>query len=102
MNAPGSSTETIAKGKTRLRYPRMYKVLLLNDDYTTMDFVVTILESVFRRTPVEAVRIMLAVHNHGKGVCGVFPKQIAEAKIDLVHRRARAAGFPLRCVMEEA
>jgi ATP-dependent Clp protease adaptor protein ClpS len=80
----------------------MYKVMLINDDYTTMDFVVSILETVFKKSPAEAVRIMLQVHKRGSGVCGIYSKQIAETKIKTVHDRARGEGYPLRCTMEEA
>ncbi len=80
----------------------MYRVIMLNDDYTTMDFVIAVLEAIFKKTPAEAVQIMLSVHNKGQGTCGVFTKEIAEAKIDLVHKRAQAEGHPLRCSMEEA
>ncbi len=81
--------------------PPLYKVILLNDDYTTMDFVVGILEDIFHKTPSEATRIMLLVHNTGSGVCGRYPKEIAETKIEQVHSRARSAGFPLRAIMEK-
>jgi ATP-dependent Clp protease adaptor protein ClpS len=67
-----------------------------------MEFVVHILETLFMKSPSEAVQIMLQVHKNGRGIAGVFSKQIAEAKIELVHQRARTEGFPLRCVMEEA
>jgi len=97
-----SGIETISKKKTKLKTPKMYRVIMLNDDYTTMDFVIAVLESIFKKTPAEAVQIMLSVHNKGQGVCGVFTKEIAEAKIDLVHQRARAEAHPLRCSMEEA
>lgn len=97
-----SEVETISRDEVSVRPPRLFKVLLLNDDYTTMNFVVAILETVFRKSPAEAVRVMLAVHNRGQGVCGVYPKQIAEAKLLAVHERAQAEGFPLRCVMDEA
>ena len=81
--------------------PERFKVLLHNDDYTTMEFVVDILMKVFRRSEPEATRIMLAVHNEGVGVCGVYTAEVAETKVDTVHRLARAAGYPLRCSMEE-
>lgn len=80
----------------------MYRVILLNDDFTSMEFVVHILETIFLKSPAEAMQIMLQVHKSGKGVAGIFSKQIAEAKIDLVHQQARGEGFPLRCDMEEA
>ena len=88
--------------RTRVKPPKQYKVVLLNDDYTSMEFVVEILETVFMKSPSEAVQIMLHVHKMGRGVAGVFTKQIAEAKIEVVHQRAQAEGFPLRSVMEEA
>ncbi len=85
-----------------LKEPPMYKVLLHNDDYTTMDFVVEILQTVFHKSPSEAVRIMLNVHNNGIGVCGVYPAEIAETKVEMVHHLARQHGYPLKCSMEEA
>ena len=85
-----------------LREPSMYKVFLLNDDYTTMNFVVSILMDIFHKTMDEAVRIMQEVHNNGMGRCGVYTAEVAETKIDLIRSRARQAGFPLRCTMEEA
>jgi ATP-dependent Clp protease adaptor protein ClpS len=84
----------------KVRKPGKYKVILLNDDFTTMEFVVGILEGVFRKPPAEAVQIMLRVHNEGRGLCGIYIKQVAEAKINEVHSRARASGFPLRCILE--
>jgi ATP-dependent Clp protease adaptor protein ClpS len=75
--------------------------MLLNDDYTSMEFVVFVLETVFMKSPSEAIQIMLQVHKSGRGVAGIFSKQIAEAKIDRVHSEARKEGFPLKCVMEE-
>ena len=94
--------ETVSKGKTKARRPKLFKVILLNDDYTSMDFAVSVLETIFKKSPSEAVQIMLAVHNQGRGICGVFTKDIAETKILLVHERARGSGFPLQCTMEEA
>jgi len=98
---PDSGTETISKEKTKVQKPKLYRVILLNDDYTSMDFVVSVLETIFKKSPGEAVQIMLAVHNKGEGVCGVYPRQIAEAKVDLVHTRAKEDGYPLRCRIEE-
>ncbi|WP_319544149.1 ATP-dependent Clp protease adaptor ClpS [uncultured Pseudodesulfovibrio sp.] len=83
-----------------VREPRKYKVLLHNDDYTTMDFVVEILVRVFRRSEAQATAIMLSVHNQGYGVCGTYTAEVAETKVDLVHRLAKSAGFPLKCSME--
>ena len=67
-----------------------------------MDFVVSVLEGIFRKSPSEAVQVMLEVHHKGRGLAGIFSKQVAEAKTSLVHEQARAAGFPLRCSLEEA
>ena len=97
----GSGTETISKEKVRLKHPKEYKVLLLNDDYTTMDFVVSVLEGIFKKTPAEAMQIMLHVHRRGHGVAGIYTKEIAEAKVEMVHAKAADAGYPLRCTIEE-
>ncbi|SOB57798.1 regulatory protein for ClpA substrate specificity [Pseudodesulfovibrio profundus] len=86
--------------KQDVREPRKYKVLLHNDDYTTMDFVVEVLMRVFRKNEAQATAIMLAVHNQGYGVCGLYTAEVAETKVDLVHRLAKSAGFPLKCSME--
>lgn len=84
-----------------LREPRRYKVLLHNDDYTSMEFVVAILVDVFRKSAEEATAIMLAVHERGLGQCGIYTHEIAETKVTQVHMRARRAGFPLKCTLEE-
>ena len=97
----GSGVKTKEKQGVRTKEPRLYNVVLLNDDYTTMDFVVSVLESVFGKCPAEAVQIMLQVHRTGKGVAGVYARQIAEAKVAQVHKRARAEGFPLKCSIED-
>lgn len=80
--------------------PPFYKVLLHNDDYTTMEFVVQILMHVFNKSPENATRIMLDVHKQGIGLCGVYSYEIAETKVDQVHFLAREHGFPLKCSME--
>ena len=85
-----------------VKEPPLFKVILHNDDYTTMDFVVEILEDIFHKDPAEASFIMLTVHHTGKGVCGLYVREIAETKINAVHARARQAGFPLRASMEKA
>lgn len=86
--------------KTRVRKPRMYRVILHNDDYTTMDFVVWVLKGVFHRSDAEAVHIMLKVHHTGQGVAGVYTRELAETRIDRVHELARQNQHPLRCSME--
>jgi ATP-dependent Clp protease adaptor protein ClpS len=97
--APGSDVSERQQAQTRL--PRLYKVLLHNDDYTTMEFVLEVLEGIFAKSPAEAFSIMMHVHESGIGVCGAYPFEIAETKVDLVHGRARENGFPLRASMEE-
>ncbi|HZS06969.1 MAG TPA: ATP-dependent Clp protease adapter ClpS [Blastocatellia bacterium] len=89
------------ESKQKLKKPPLYKVLLHNDDYTTMDFVVFILKTVFHKSDTDAFRIMLAVHQQGLGVAGVFTYEIAEAKIERVTQLARASEYPLLCTMEE-
>lgn len=85
----------------RTQNPTRYKVLLLNDDYTTMDFVVEILESIFHKSPAESFRIMMQVHTQGRGLCGVYTFEVAETKVAAVHDLAGQHGFPLRAAMEE-
>jgi len=87
--------------ETRLKPPPLYKVLLLNDDFTPMDFVVKVLEKFFHLNREQATQIMLRVHREGMGVCGVFPKDVAATKVDLVVSFARQHQHPLQCVMEE-
>jgi ATP-dependent Clp protease adaptor protein ClpS len=87
--------------KTRVKRPPLYKVLLHNDDFTTMNFVVFILRSVFQRSEMDAVRIMLHVHNQGVGVAGVYTYEIAEAKVARVTQLARENEFPLLASVEE-
>ncbi|GAB4265493.1 MAG: ATP-dependent Clp protease adapter ClpS [Deferrisomatales bacterium] len=88
--------------RRKVKRPRLYKVLLHNDDYTTMEFVVHVLITVFHRSETDAVRIMLSVHKQGIGVAGIYPREIAESRIAKVTRLARQHEFPLRCTMEPA
>lgn len=99
--SPFSSFESDFSVDADVREPRRYRVLLHNDDYTPMDFVVEILIEVFHKNVTEAHVIMLAVHETGLGCCGVYTMELAETKVAQVHGRARKAGFPLRCSMEE-
>ena len=92
--------EVLEKTRQETKKPELFKVLLLNDDYTTMDFVVEILESVFNKSPEEAYRIMMAVHTQGQGLCGVYPYEVAETKVATVVELARSNGFPLRAALE--
>lgn len=80
--------------------PPMYRVLLLNDDYTTMEFVVLVLQQVFHKSQTEAEGIMLLVHERGAGLAGVYAREIAETKVAVVHQMARQHEFPLRCALE--
>lgn len=92
--------ETVTKKQKKISHPKLFRVILLNDDYTSMDFVVAILEGVFRKSPAEAVQIMLSVHKKGRGLAGIYSREIAEAKIETVHSKSRNAGYPLKCIME--
>jgi ATP-dependent Clp protease adaptor protein ClpS len=92
---------TRTRTEKKLKRPPLYKVLLHNDDYTTMEFVVHVLQSVFNHPEAEATAIMLHVHRKGIGVAGVYPYEVAETKVEKVHSLARAHEFPLRCSMEE-
>src|SRR5262245_42995983 len=90
------------RAKVENKEPSLFKVVLLNDDYTTMEFVIRVLESVFQKSPAEAYRIMMHVHVQGRGIAGVYPWEIAETKADTVAVLARDAQFPLRAAVEEA
>lgn len=95
-------SDTLEKTRPETREPNLYKVVLLNDDYTTMDFVVEVLETVFLKRPAEAHRIMMLVHTRGRGVCGIYPHEIAETKVDQVRSLAEHQGFPLQATLEPA
>jgi ATP-dependent Clp protease adaptor protein ClpS len=97
----GSGTAVITRTRTQTRRPNMYRVLLLNDDYTPMEFVVAVLRRYFNKGPEEATRIMLHVHHHGVGECGVFTYEIAETKVTQVMDYARKHQHPLQCIMEK-
>ena len=97
----GTHTEHELSSEIEIKFPKRYKVLILNDDYTSMDFVVDILMSVFHKTYEQAEAIMLDVHKKDKGVCGVYTYEIAETKVLTVHKRAKDRGFPLKCIIEE-
>lgn len=94
--------QVLEKTRPKVQKPDLYKVLLHNDDYTTMQFVVEVLEQIFDKSPAEAFRVMMHVHTRGHGVCGAYPHEVAETKVALVHDRARGAGYPLRASLEQA
>jgi ATP-dependent Clp protease adaptor protein ClpS len=98
---PGAGTALITRTRPQTRKPSMYRVLLLNDDYTTQEFVVIVLRKYFNKSAEEAVRIMLHVHNHGVGECGVYTYEIAETKVTQVMDFARKHQHPLQCIMEK-
>jgi len=102
MSANTPEYQEHTDSSTDLGDPRRFRVLLHNDHYTTMEFVVEILESVFNKNAPEATRIMLNVHKQGVGVCGIFSAEVAETKVAIVHHLARRRNFPLRCSMEKA
>ncbi len=97
----GSGTAVIAKTSPKTKRPNMYRVLLLNDDYTPMEFVIHVLERFFNKSREAATQIMLHVHNHGIGECGVFTYEVAETKVTQVMDFARKNQHPLQCIMEK-
>jgi ATP-dependent Clp protease adaptor protein ClpS len=96
----GGAVKERVQGKTK--EPTLYSVVLLNDDYTPMHFVVDVLEAVFQKSPAEAYRIMMQVHLNGRGVAGIYPWDVAETKVDTLISRARAAEHPLQATIEDA
>src|ERR1700712_1676180 len=96
-----NDTATITKTRPKTKRPSLYRVLLLNDDYTPMEFVVLVLQDVFYKSREEAMRIMLHVHNQGVGECGIYPFEVAETKVTRVMDTARKNQHPLQCVMEK-
>lgn len=101
LHNPELEEFTEIEKKQELKEPSLYKVLLLNDDYTSMDFVVDILTTVFHQSVDEAVQIMMNVHKNGSGLCGVYTYEIAETKVETVHSLAEENGYPLRSTMEK-
>ena len=93
--------EVLEKTRRKTQEPTLFKVILHNDNYTTMEFVVHVLEAVFQKSPAEAFRVMMQVHVEGKGLCGHYPWEIAETKVSVVHELAQSQGFPLRASIEE-
>ncbi len=97
----GEQEEVAVASRTRLKRPPLYKVILHNDDFTTMDFVIYVLQTVFARTDAEAISIMLAVHTEGSGVAGIYTLEVAEMKAAKVIEMAQAHEYPLLCTVEE-
>ena len=98
---PGAGAAVITRTRTQTKRPSMYRVLLLNDDYTPMEFVVSILQAFFNKDSQEAMQIMLQVHHNGVGECGVYTYEIAETKVSQVMDHARKNQHPLQCIMEK-
>ncbi|MCF8052291.1 MAG: ATP-dependent Clp protease adapter ClpS [Desulfobacterales bacterium] len=98
---PEFEEQVVSETSDEVTEPPLFKVLLHNDDYTTMEFVVEVLMTVFRKSVEEATRIMLNVHHQGIGLCGMFPYELAETKVETVEALARERGFPLKCTMEK-
>jgi len=97
---PEGDAEVVTEKRTRTDKPRLWRVVLHNDDYTTMEFVIEVLVSVFNKTPSEATELMLQVHHHGGCVAGVYTHEVAETKVSTVEKMARAAEFPFLATME--
>lgn len=100
MSKEELDTDVVTKKKPKVTRPRKYKVIFFNDDFTTMEFVVFVLETVFHRGPAEAAQIMLRIHKQGTGVAGVYPREIAETKVETTLAMARSEGHPLMVTME--
>jgi len=98
---PEFDTDVLTESETKLEKPKLFKVLLHNDDFTTMEFVVFVLEYVFNRTEAESFSIMLKVHNEGVGMAGVYPYEVASMKAEKTMNLARAREYPLLCTVEE-
>ncbi len=97
----GSNIEIELDDDIEVKEPQKFKVILLNDDYSTMDFVIDVLVKVFRKTVDEASQIMLNIHNNGREICGIYTHEIASTKVAQVKTMAREKGFPLKAIMEE-
>jgi ATP-dependent Clp protease adaptor protein ClpS len=103
VRKPGGQGSVVAERKTqRTKPPRMYQVVMLNDDYTPMEFVIRVLQQFFQHDLETATMIMLKIHHEGRGVCGVYSKDVAATKVELVLAAARRDQHPLQCIMEAA
>jgi ATP-dependent Clp protease adaptor protein ClpS len=101
-DVPQDMPEGDVKNDQEIREPKMYRVILHNDDYTTMDFVIEVLISIFHKPAADATRIMIDVHKKGKGICGAYTYDVATTRMVRVHQMARKREFPLKCTLEEA
>jgi ATP-dependent Clp protease adaptor protein ClpS len=98
----GGGSVVAERKAARTKPPSLYQVVMLNDDYTPMEFVVMVLQTFFQRDADSATHIMLKIHHEGRGICGVYPKDVAATKVELVLTAARREGHPLQCIMEAA
>lgn len=98
---PANEPLLVLEPRTKVKRPPMYKVVMLNDDYTPMDFVVEILTGIFRHTHEDAINLMLQVHQQGSAIVGIFTRDVAETKVEMVVNRAKMNEYPLQCVMEK-
>jgi ATP-dependent Clp protease adaptor protein ClpS len=98
----GEGAVVVEKEALRVEPPKLFQVVMLNDDYTPMEFVIYVLQELFRHDIETATQIMLKIHHEGRGVCGVYTKDIAATKVELVLAAARRAGHPLQCILESA
>ena len=101
---PGGTTPggaVLERRQHKTKTPKMYRVVLLNDDYTTMEFVVSVLEGIFQKSPAQAFRLMMQVHTQGQATCGTYTYEVAETKVDTVQDTAKREGFPLQATIEE-
>ena len=101
LNQPDREIDVLTESETKLEKPKLFKVLLHNDDFTTMDFVVWVLQYVFNRNDPDAISIMLKVHNEGLGIAGIYPYEVASMKSEKAMNLAKAREYPLLCTVEE-
>lgn len=99
-NEETGEAKLASRPKSKTKTPPMFKVILLNDDFTPMDFVVDVLKRIFNHNNASATNIMMEVHHKGSGVAGIFTHEVAETKVHLVHRNAKKQQYPLKCIME--
>ncbi len=99
---PGGGEQLKQKTRRKVQEPKKYQVVLHNDDYTTMEFVVEVLKKIFYKSPVEAHAIMMSVHKKGRGLVGLYPYDIGATKVDQTRKMAKRHGYPLKCTLEEA